>query len=167
MRVLVACVLAGCHATTQHVAPPIAVAKPPTTPQRADPPPAFTISFLERTSPPHTFDTLKVDVAVARNDGPEAIDALLPEISQRIRECYTSTIAVFGPPHQDRLTMTIDGRAGETSVEIEPAYISPTLATCFVQSVVASHVDAHKTRIVLAIESQLWFGPPPRAQPPP
>ena len=148
--VLVVCgIVAGCHATTH--APPRPVAPIP-----VDPPPVPTLSFLERTSP-RTITVPHADVVVARRDGPEAVDALLPAISERVRECYTNTWLGFGAPQQDHLTITIDARAGETSVEIEPAYISSALATCFVKSLVSADLYAPRARVVLAIDSRLWF----------
>lgn len=158
MRVLVACaVMLGCHATAPapHAAVRLAV-----TASAADPPPsphqAFTTSFLERVSP-HTIDVPHVNVAVERREGPDAIDDQLPAVSAQMRKCYTDTWILYAARREYHLTMTVDARRATTEVDIEPADIAQSLGACFVQSLVSSHFDAGRARVVLAIDARVWL----------
>jgi hypothetical protein len=153
MRVLVACALVACHAATSAPPPPpVAITKPRSAP---DPVPADTRSFLQRTSPylgvvPHA------EVVVTRREGPERIDEQLSVLSGYMRECYMSAPFPFNEPRQDHMTMTIDARDADTSVEIEPPTMA-ALASCLVRSLVSSHFDSGANRVTLIIDGAMWF----------
>jgi len=162
MRVLVACaLLAGCHASARApaAAPRFAVVTVPT--HAPDPPPASTLSFLERVSP-HTIDVPHMQVFLQRREGPEAIDALLPALSERMTACYASVLWTTRYDHH--VTMTIDAQNGKTNVDVEPGLATPELAKCLVRSLVDDRFDAR--HVVLSIDAKFWsttavFQPPP------